>query len=319
MSKPRSPTHGSMQFWPRVRAKKLAPRVKAWSKLAEAKLLGFAGYKVGMAHIIMRDTSTKITKGQNIFSPITILECPPIKPLSLRFYKNTPYGLKLISDLPAKNLNKEISRKIKLSKKESTKIIPDNYDELRLQVYTQPKLIGIGKKKPEIFEIGLSGNKEEQLKLGKELLEKEIRITDVFKEGELVDTHSVTKGKGFQGAVKRFGVRLRQHKSEKVKRGVGSLGPWRSQQHVMFKVPHPGQMGYHTRTDYNKLILKIDSDPKNINPKSGFHQYGQIKTDYLILKGSIPGPKKRVIRLVQPIRPNKSLKIVPEIKNIIVR
>jgi len=318
MAKRISPTHGSMQFWPRVRAKKESPRIKSWVKLAEAKLLGFAGYKVGMGHVIIRDTSTKTTKGQEIAMPITIIECPSLKPLSLRFYKKTDYGLKLISELHSKNINKELSRKIKLTKKKEEKKEPMEFDELRLQVYTQPKNTGIGKKKPEIFEMGLSGKKEEQLRLAKELLEREIKLGEVFKEGELVDIHAVTKGKGFQGAVKRFGVRLRQHKSEKVKRGTGSLGPWKSQQHVMPRVPHPGQMGYHTRIDFNKLILKIDSN-LGINPKSGFHNYGLIKNDYLILKGSIAGPKKRLIRVVESIRPKKSLRMVPEIKKIIIR
>src|SRR3989344_6576176 len=223
--KRRSPRHGSLQFWPRKRAKREIPRIKSWSKLAGAKLLGFAGYKVGMGQVIMKDTSTKVTKGLNISAPVTIIECPPLKPLSLRFYKNTPYGLKIISELPAKNLNKELARKIKLPKKQSEKKESD-FDELRLQVYTQPKLTSIGKKKPEIFEIALSGNKEEQLSIAKQFLEKEIRLSDVFKEGELADVHAVSTGKGFQGATKRFGTRLRQHKSEKAKRGVGSLGPW---------------------------------------------------------------------------------------------
>ena len=311
-----SPRHGSLQFWPRKRAKREIPRIKAWSKLAGAKLLGFAGYKVGMAHVIMKDTSTKVTKGMDISTPVTIIECPPLKPLSLRLYKNTSYGLKVVSEIPVKNLNKELARKIKLPKKQSEKKETE-FDELRLQVYTQPKLTAIGKKKPEIFEIALSGSKEEQLSIAKQFLEKEIKLSDVFKEGELVDVHAVTTGKGFQGTTKRFGTRLRQHKSEKVKRGVGSLGPWHSRS--IWAVPHPGKMGYHTRLDFNKLILKVDSNPSAINPKQGFHKYGFVKNDYIILKGSVPGPKKRAIRFIEAIRPDKALKIIPEIKNIIIK
>lgn len=314
--KRRSPRHGSLQFWPRRRAKREIPRIKSWSKLAGAKLLGFAGYKVGMAHVVMKDTSTKITKGMDISAPATIIECPPLKPLSLRFYKNTSYGLKIISEIPAKNLNKELVRKIKLPKKQAKKEEID-FDELRLQVYTQPKLTNIGKKKPEIFEIALSGTKEEQLSIAKQFMEKEIRLSDVFKEGELVDVHAVSTGKGFQGTTKRFGTRLRQHKSEKAKRGVGSLGPWHSRS--IWAVPHPGKMGYHTRLDFNKLILKINSDPSLINPKQGFHKYGFVKNDYILIRGSVPGPKKRAIRMVEAIRPNKALKIIPEIKDIVLK
>jgi len=45
----------------------------------------------------------------------------------------------------------------------------------------------------------------------------------------MVDSKTFTKGKGFQGPVKRFGISLRSHKSEKVIRGPGSLGPWKGQ------------------------------------------------------------------------------------------
>ena len=56
-------------------------------------------------------------------------------------------------------------------------------------------------------------------------------------------------------------------------------------------------MGYHQRTEINKQNLLIDSDPAKVNPKAGFLHYGLIKNDYIILKGSIPGPPKRAIIL----------------------
>ena len=74
------------------------------------------------------------------------------------------------------------------------------------------------------------------------------------------------------------------------------------QQHIMYRVAHAGQMGFHTRTAYNKLLLKISSKPEELNPKSGLHKYGLLKTDYILLKGSVPGPKKRLIRLREPTR-----------------
>ena len=142
---------------------------------------------------------------------------------------------------------------------------------------------------------------------------KEIKIKDVFREGQFIDVQAVTKGKGFQGPVKRFGISLRKKKSEKTKRGPGSLGAWKAQQHTMYRIAHAGQMGFHTRTDYNKLLLKISSKPAEINPKSGFHKYGILKTDYILLKGSVSGPKKRLIRLREPIR-SKSKPITIEMQ-----
>ena len=54
------------------------------------------------------------------------------------------------------------------------------------------------------------------------MLGKEIKVEDVFESGVSVDVHGITKGKGFQGTVKRFGVPIRQHKAEKTKRGIGT-------------------------------------------------------------------------------------------------
>src|SRR3989338_10264382 len=117
MSKRHAPRRGSMQFWPRKRAKSSYPRTRTWPKVDGTKLIGFAGYKAGMIHIQMRDNSTSVTKGQIITVPVTIVECPPLKPLSLRFYQQTLDGHKLISEVPTSmQLNKEISRKLSLPK-----------------------------------------------------------------------------------------------------------------------------------------------------------------------------------------------------------
>ena len=66
-----------------------------------------------------------------------------------------------------------------------------------------------------------------ELEEAKKLLEKDIKVNDVFNDNEMVDVHAITKGKGTQGPVKRFGIKLKQHKSEKGTRRVGSLGDWR--------------------------------------------------------------------------------------------
>ena len=315
MGKPRSSRHGSMQFWPRKRAKRSYAAIKSWPKVDETILLGFAGYKAGMTHLKIRDNSNSTNKGQLISIPATVIECPPLKPFSLRFYNKTHHHLELITEIPAKNFDKELKRKIRLPKKTSTKKVPDSYNEIALVVYTQPKLVSaLPKKKPEIFEIVIGG--KENLEYAKSLLEKEIKISDILQPGKLVDIHAVTKAYGVQGPVRRFGIALRQKKSEKSVRNPGSLGPWNQQQHTMYRVAHAGQTGYHTRTEYNKLILKIDSDASKINPKGGFPHYGVIKNDYVLVSGSIPGARKRLIRFIPSIRSNKKLQNIPEIISI---
>ncbi len=305
------PRHGSLQFWPRKRSARPYSRIKSWPTSKVTKLLGFAGYKAGMTHVNFVDNSTSINKGSIISYPVTIIECPPLKVYSLRFYKSSLTSIKLIGELFNKNTNKILTRKLHPSKKENH--APKDYDFIRAIVYTQPHLTGLGSKKPEMFEMQLSSN---DLDYAKSLFEKDIRLHDVFHEGQQIDAHAVTKGKGLQGSIKRFGLKLKHHKSEKKRRSTGTLGPWRPKK-VRFSVPHAGQMGYHTRTEYNKWIMKIGNKPEEINPNGGFINYGIIKNDYLILKGSIPGPSKRLIQLTDPARSNKKIPAQPpEIKYV---
>ncbi len=187
-----NPRHGSMQFWPRVRAKRAHARIKNWNNVGKG-VLGFAGYKVGMTHLIITDNKpTSKTKGEDLSCPITIIECPPLKVASVRFYKNAIYGSQPLSQITSPTLDKELSRKLTIPKKEGKKIEDiKEFDDLTLIVYTQPKLIGMGKKKPEVFEIAIGGTNEEKLNYAKEKLGKEITIQEAFKEGEQIDIHSV--------------------------------------------------------------------------------------------------------------------------------
>jgi large subunit ribosomal protein L3 len=306
MPQKRTPRRGSLQYWPRKRARKVFARVRTWALSKEVKPLGFAGYKVGMTHLVINDNrKTSTTKGMGIFCPVTIIECPPLKALSIKFYKKTPYGSKLVSETLAENFDKDLKRKLVLPKKKGVKKeIAGDYDYVHLLVYTSPSKLGIGKKKPEVFEVAIGGNKEEQLKYANEKLGKEIDVSDVFKEGQQVDVHAISKGKGVQGPVKRFGVSLKHHKSEKGVRRVGSLGGWIAQGHIMWRNAKAGKMGYHTRSERNKWVLKI-GNASDIGKKGGFENYGVIKNPYVILKGSIIGPKKRLIRFNETMTPNK--------------
>ncbi len=317
----RRPRFGSLAYYPRKRTKRLVARVRAWASTKEAKLLGFAGYKVGMIHLMIIDNNpNSMTKGETISCPGTIIECPPLKTASIRFYKKTVDGMKAVSDVLAESLDKELERKILMPKSKKKKIedIKD-FDDLTLLVYTQPKLSGVGKKKPELFEIEIGGKKEEKLNYAKNVLGKEINVGDVFKEGSQVDVHAITKGKGLQGPMKRFGIGRRSHKSEKSIRNPGSLGPWRGQVNIMWKVAHAGQMGYFQRTEHNKWLLKIENKGEGINPKGGFLRYGVVKNPYVILKGSAAGIKKRLIRFNFAIRPNKKTpKEAPTIKQVVM-
>jgi len=312
------PRRGSLQFWPRKRADKVLPSVN-WNGISLAnsdkKLLGFIGYKVGMKSVFVRDnTSDSMTKGKRIVVPATVVECPPMKILSVRFYNNK----NVVSDVLSSDLDKTLKRRIKVPKSVKKKIdtdnkvkdsnesfeMPKNFDDVRVVVYSLVKNTSI-KKKPDVLEIAFSGNNEEKLAWIKEHLGKEIKISEVFQANNLADVRGVTKGKGLQGPVKRFGITLRSHKAEKGQRKVGSIGPWHPAR-VTFRVPMAGQMGLFTRANYNNKILDVGNiSDKNINPAGGWKHYGNIKTDYLILRGSIVGPSKKQIVLTAPLRKTK--------------
>ncbi len=308
MSKVSSPRRGSLAFYPRKRAKRIYPRIKT-KVLREGKdILAFAGYKAGMTRVLVKETITR--QGESVVKttidhmiPVTIIECPPLFVIGVRLYKKTPYGLRCVRDILAKNLpRKYLLRKMHLPK-EINHVLKDedleNADEVRLIVCTQPWKIKL-KKTPEVFEIPVSSKE-----VAKNYFGKEIRVSDVFNENEYVDVIAVTKGKGYQGVVKRFGVTIQTRKAHGYRRKVGSIGPWHPAK-VMWTIPRPGQMGFHRRTEYNKLIMKIsNAEKEDVTPKGGFVNYGVLRSDYIILKGSVPGPKKRLIILRPAIRDKK--------------
>lgn len=302
MPRTRTPRRGSMGYWPRKRAADIVARIRTWTGSKESKILGFAAYKVGMTHIIITDNRPgSLTKKEDIQVPVTVLECPPVKIAAVMMYKKDAYGLHCVGQINAEKLDKEVARKIPIPKKAGKKADTTGIVEVRVLAYTQPKLFGL-KKTPDFFELAVGGTKpEEKLVYAQGLLGKEIKLTDVFAEGQVLDVTSVTKGKGVQGPVKRFGVQLRSHKSEKTKRGPGSLGPWHGPK--TWTVAHAGQTGFQQRTEHCKQIMRISDDVSKINQKGGFLRYGLVKSQYALIKGSIGGAKKRLITLTLPRRP----------------
>lgn len=315
MPKPHNPRRGSTQFWPRKRARHSLARVRSWAKEDNVKPLGFIGYKAGMTHLHVSDNRPKsLTKGEQIMIASTIVEVPPMEVVGVSFYKNSPRGPKKTISVLSEKISKELSKKIQLPKK-TTKKLEDvqEFDDLRLLVCSKPA-ISTGAKKPKMVEIALGGNKDDKLGYAKEVLGKEIKVEDVFERGISLDVHGITKGKGFQGPIKRYGLPIKQHKAEKTKRGIGNLGAW-TPKRVQFQVPQPGRMGNHLRTEYNKQLLKVGQDGKEVTPKSGIQKYGVVNGSYLLLKGSVVGPRKRALMLTQSIRTNKKMtKEAPEIK-----
>lgn len=325
MGKKHKPRSGSLAFYPKKRAKKEMPSFKTFSKTHEdeenAKAVNFLGYKVGMLHAAATNEAQKtIAYGEEIVVPCTVIECPPLKVFGVKAYKKTTKGIDAVYEVLTDKFDKNLKRKIntigkkskkkgKGSEEKNKKTIDsltsdsDSFDEIRLLVHTQPALTGIGKKKPEVTEVSISGSKEKQVEYAKSKLGQDLKVSEIFESKQFIDVKAVDKGKGFQGVVKRAGVKIQRPKAKK-HRVVGSISPWHPAT-VMWTVARPGQLGYQTRTEYNKRLLRIDSDLDAINPKEGFKGYGLVKNDYLIISGSVPGPRKRCVAIRHPIRKSR--------------
>lgn len=300
---------GSVAFRPRKRAESQMPTVAFWPASTEKKLLGFAGYKVGMTHVTYIDDTEAPTKGNEIFASATVLECPPLTVYGVRGYKDGQVKADIIT------ADEKVLKLLGMTKKKDGKFTASDVDDVFVLCFTRPDLTGFGKKTPERMEIAVGGkDNAEKLEYATSLLGKEVKVADVFKQGEFTDAIAITIGKGWQGTVKRFGTAQQRRKSTGKRRHIGSLGAWHPG-YVHYTVPMPGQMGYHKRTEPNKRIMKLGA-PAEINPKGGFTHYGLLKNDYLLVKGSLAGPVKRLVRLRRAARKAGAAIKVPDLRYV---
>lgn len=317
-----APRHGSLSYRPRKRTRRVSGRVRHWATTAtEPRILGFAGFKVGMTHVLLiEDKPNSPWFGREITRAVTIVDTPPMLVASIRGYGRNGSSIRVHGETWMENLSRDIRRTLPWPKDYDAKTSMTKFTkslnelvELRVCLLTQPRQAGIGKKKPDIFEIAvLGGSINDQFEYAKNLLGQEIRVRDIFQPGQFLDVIAVTKGKGFQGVVKRFGVSKLPHKSRKRVRAVGTLGPWHPNR-IMYTVPRAGQMGVHQRTEYNKRLLRIGEKSDDITPPGGFPHYGLLQSDFLLLDGSIPGPSRRLVQLRVPNRPKPIPDKPPEI------
>ncbi|MDE1868563.1 MAG: 50S ribosomal protein L3 [Candidatus Micrarchaeota archaeon] len=312
---------GSLQYWQHRRARERLPRMRSAPKhLKEPQLCNVVAYKVGMAHLTMIDDSEAPSKNTEISRPVTILELPEMEVYGIRLYrKQQGTGYKTAS---TEILSKQFAKRVNAEKItndegkiDSFKQKLNEYSNITALVAAYPKGMPVEQHHPARFEAALGGNTtEEKFNFAAGLLGKKVSASEIFKPGEYIDVISVSKGKGWQGPIKRFGVARLLHKATQKTRHVGTLGPFTPGK-VLFTVPQAGQLGFNYRTEHNKRILKIGSkaDASKINPKSGFINYGNIQNDHILIDGSVPGPAKRLVRIRKSIR-NRNLKGVKEPK-----
>ena len=330
-----APRRGSLAFYPRVRAKSEEARLRNWPELNDnTSLLGFAGFKAGQLQVMTIDDKEKTPNfGKQLDNSSTVIATPPINIIGIRCYRKDLYGEKAFIDAYSKDLPKRLDRKFTTKYNEkSFETIESSLDLISsffaiASVF--PKKANLSQKKPFVFEIGVSGkDNKTKYEYLKGILGKEIKISDVFQNGQLIDVSGITRGKGVEGPITRFGVKRKQHKSRKSVRALGTLGPI-SPAVVMYSVPRQGQRGFHQRTEYNKRILLVSSDVSSqtaslssklsINPPGGFKHFGVVTTDYIVVRGSIPGVPKRLVKMRQPIRNTTKKVIEPKVIEVIAK
>jgi len=187
---------------------------------------------------------------------------------------------------------------------------------VRVLAHTQIRKIGLRQKKAHLMEIQVNGGTQAQkVDFATKLFEKTVPVSSIFEENEQIDIIGVTKGHGFEGVTTRWGTTRLPRKTHKGLRKVACIGSWHPSR-VQWSVPRAGQYGYYHRTEINKKIYRIgegrnlksastatDLTDKKITPLGGFLRYGVVDEDFLMIKGSVVGTKKRVITLRKTLVP----------------
>merc|ERR1712098_448256 len=237
-----------------------------------------------------------------------------------RFYKNwsqskkkafTKSCTKWADDLGKREIEKDLAQ----IKKYCTVV--------RVIVHTHMKILRRRQKKAHIMEVQLNGGSvADKVDFARNHFEKELPVTAVFAKDEMIDIIGVTKGHGFKSVTSRWHTKKLPRKTHKGLRKVACIGAWHPSR-IQFTVPRAGQKGYHHRTEVNKKIYRIgegykmkdgkliknnamtdyDLAEKSINPMGGFPHYGEVKQDFIMVKGACIGHKKRILTLRKSLLP----------------
>lgn len=175
----------------------------------------------------------------------------------------------------------------------------DGYNAIQLgfltkreKLITKP-LIGHTEKAkttPKRFFKEIRGANVDNYTLGQEI------TVDIFEPGELVDATGISKGKGFQGVIKRHKHSMGpQSHGSHFHRSPGSLGSMKPKR-VFKGTKMPGHMGFKTTTIQNLEVVKVD-----------------IENNVILVKGNIPGPKKSLVIIKSA---NKNLGKIKEVEEL---
>lgn len=129
----------------------------------------------------------------------------------------------------------------------------------------------------------------------------QVLSADVFKEGEVVDVTGTSKGKGYQGVIKRWNQsRGPMGHGSQYHRGVGSLGTMLPM-HVLKGKKMPGHMGAETTTVQNLEVVAVD-----------------MNENIILVKGNVPGPKKSLVIIKTSVKKGEKINPAEELITYVV-
>jgi large subunit ribosomal protein L3e len=303
-----------------------------------------------MTHIVREvDKPGSKSHKKEVVEAVTIIETPPMVVVGVVGYVETPTGLKAVTTVWANHLGEEFRRTLykkwyRSKKKAFTKYtktatetkesVTTRLDRIkktaavvRVIAHTQTKKLGF-QKKAHVIEIQVNGGSiSEKVDFAYNLFEKPIPIEAIFEENSMIDIIGVNKGHGFEGVTARWGTKKLPRKTHKGLRKVACIGAWHPAR-VSFAVPRAGQDGFHHRSDINKKIYRVgkkennatsgatefDITKKTINPIGGFPHYGNVTEDFIVIKGTVVGPKKRPVTLRRSLLHQTSRNALEQIK-----
>ncbi len=218
--------------------------------------------KVGMTQIFNEDGA---------LIPVTVLQAGPCVVTQVKTEENDGYTAVQVGfvDKKDKTVNKDKAGKKEIVHRHgATKALKGHFDKA-----------GVSSKR---YVREFKFENAEEYTLGAEIK------ADIFAEGDRIDASAISKGKGFQGAIKRFG----QHRGpmahgSKFHRHQGSNGACSSPSKVFKGKGMPGHMGCKKVTVQNLTVVKVDPE-KNL----------------LLVKGAVPGPKKALVTIKETVKVN---------------
>ena len=216
--------------------------------------------KIGMTQIFSEDGT---------LTPVTVLQAGPCVVTQVKTVENDGYEAVQVGfvDKKDKSVNKDKSGK---------KEIVHRHGVTKAEQGHFAKAGVSGKRFVREFKLENAGEYQ---------LAQEIKV-DIFEAGDKIDATAISKGKGFQGAIKRHN----QHRGpmthgSKYHRHAGSNGAASDPSKVFKGKKMPGQMGHVKVTVQNLEVVRVDAE-KNL----------------LLVKGSVPGPKKSLVTIKEAVK-----------------